>query len=41
MRTTNLLASVVAMFNIAYYAIVYTVWLKRRSWLNIVVGGLA
>ncbi len=23
------------------YAIVYTIWLKRRSWLNIVVGGLA
>ena len=23
------------------YAIVYTVWLKRRTWLNIVVGGLA
>jgi protoheme IX farnesyltransferase len=24
-----------------FYAIVYTVWLKRRSWLNIVVGGLS
>jgi len=24
-----------------FYAIVYTVWLKRRTWLNIVVGGLA
>ncbi|HEY4707302.1 MAG TPA: heme o synthase [Thermodesulfobacteriota bacterium] len=23
------------------YAVVYTVWLKRRSWLNIIVGGLA
>src|SRR3989304_5731578 len=23
------------------YAVVYTVWLKRRSWLNIVIGGLA
>ncbi len=23
------------------YGIVYTVWLKRRSWMNIVVGGLA
>ncbi|MDH3692597.1 MAG: heme o synthase [Gammaproteobacteria bacterium] len=23
------------------YAVVYTVWLKRRSWLNIVLGGLA
>ncbi|MBF0426448.1 MAG: protoheme IX farnesyltransferase [Magnetococcales bacterium] len=24
-----------------FYAVVYTVWLKRRSWLNIVFGGLA
>ena len=24
-----------------FYAVVYTVWLKRRSWLNIVVGGMA
>jgi heme o synthase len=23
------------------YAIVYTVWLKRRTWWNIVIGGLA
>jgi protoheme IX farnesyltransferase len=23
------------------YGVVYTVWLKRRSWLNIVLGGLA
>jgi len=23
------------------YAVVYTVWLKRRTWLNIVFGGLA
>ena len=24
-----------------FYGVVYTVWLKRRSWTNIVVGGLA
>jgi protoheme IX farnesyltransferase len=24
-----------------FYAIVYTVWLKRRTWWNIVIGGLA
>jgi len=24
-----------------FYAVVYTVWLKRRSWLNIVIGGLS
>lgn len=23
------------------YAVVYTVWLKRRSWVNIIIGGLA
>jgi len=23
------------------YAVVYTVWLKRKSWLNIIIGGLA
>lgn len=39
MATTNLLASVVAMVNIFYYAVVYTVWLKRRTPQNIVIGG--
>src|SRR3546814_17392806 len=24
-----------------FYAVVYTVWLKPRSWLNIVIGGLS
>lgn len=24
-----------------FYGIVYTIWLKRRTWLNIVIGGLA
>ncbi|MCM8596789.1 heme o synthase [Accumulibacter sp.] len=28
-------------FGAFFYAIVYTVWLKRRTWLNIVFGGLA
>ena len=23
------------------YVVIYTIWLKRRSWLNVVVGGLA
>jgi protoheme IX farnesyltransferase len=23
------------------YAVVYTAWLKRRSWINIIIGGLA
>ena len=24
-----------------FYAVIYTVWLKRRSWTNIIIGGLA
>ncbi|MCC6020239.1 MAG: heme o synthase [Thermoproteaceae archaeon] len=24
-----------------FYAVVYTIWLKRRSWLNVLVGGFA
>jgi protoheme IX farnesyltransferase len=24
-----------------FYAVVYTVWLKRRTWMNIVIGGLS
>jgi protoheme IX farnesyltransferase len=31
----------IAMISIAYYAIVYTVWLKRRTPQNIVIGGAA
>src|SRR3990172_7984854 len=23
------------------YVVIYTIWLKRRTWLNVVVGGLA
>ncbi|MFN8589722.1 MAG: heme o synthase [Candidatus Eisenbacteria bacterium] len=35
----NPLAAMVAMLNIFYYSIVYTVWLKRRTPQNIVIGG--
>ena len=38
---TNLLAALYVFLGAFFYAVVYTVWLKRRSWLNIVVGGLA
>ena len=37
----NPVAAVYVFLGAFFYAIVYTVWLKRRSWLNIVVGGLA
>jgi protoheme IX farnesyltransferase len=39
--TFNGLAALYLFLGAFFYAIVYTVWLKRRSWLNIVVGGLA
>jgi len=37
----NLLAALYVFLGAFTYGIVYTVWLKRRTWLNIVVGGLA
>jgi len=38
---TNVLAAALLAFTIAFYAIVYTRWLKRRTVQNIVIGGLA
>ncbi len=38
---TNPLAALYVFLGAFFYAVVYTVWLKRRTWLNIVVGGLA
>lgn len=35
------MATVHLMLGAFVYAVVYTVWLKRRSWMNIIVGGLA
>ena len=37
--TTNVLAAGIALASILYYALFYTVWLKRRTPLNIVIGG--
>ena len=37
----NWLAAFYVFMGAFTYGVVYTVWLKRRSWLNIVVGGLA
>ncbi len=37
--TSNVLAAVIALVSIFYYAVFYTVWLKRRTPLNIVIGG--
>jgi protoheme IX farnesyltransferase len=38
---TNWLAAGLLAFTIAFYGVVYTVWLKRRTPQNIVIGGLA
>ena len=37
----NWLSAVFVFLGAFFYGVVYTVWLKRRSWLNIVVGGLS
>src|SRR5439155_8402833 len=37
----NLLSAVLALSGLAFYVIVYTVLLKRRTWGNIVIGGAA
>ena len=38
---TNWLAAFFVFLGAFTYGIVYTVWLKRRTWLNIVIGGFA
>jgi len=38
---TNLLAAGLLAFTIFFYAVVYTLWLKRTTTQNIVIGGLA
>jgi protoheme IX farnesyltransferase len=37
----NLLCAMLAMAGLAFYIIVYTLLLKRRTWANIVIGGAA
>jgi protoheme IX farnesyltransferase len=37
--TTNGWAAVYTLGGAVVYAIIYTVWLKRRTWWNIVIGG--
>jgi len=38
---TNWLAAFFVFMGAFTYGVIYTVWLKRRTWLNIVIGGLA
>ena len=37
----NLLTAVMALSGLLCYVFVYTLWLKRRTWQNIVIGGAA
>lgn len=39
LATTNLLTAALALVSIVYYAVFYTMWLKRRTPMNIVIGG--
>lgn len=38
---TNWLAAAMALAGASTYVVIYTIWLKRRTWLNIVIGGAA
>lgn len=38
---SNVLAALLSWAGIAFYVIIYTMWLKRSTWQNIVIGGAA
>ncbi len=40
-RFINPVAALYVFLGAFFYGVVYTVWLKRRTWMNIVIGGLA
>jgi len=40
-QVLNPLSALYVFLGAFVYGVVYTIWLKRRTWLNIVVGGLA
>ncbi|HEX8550831.1 MAG TPA: heme o synthase [Abditibacteriaceae bacterium] len=37
--SSNLLTATLALAGLVVYVVVYTLWLKRRTWSNIVIGG--
>lgn len=39
--TSNLLAAWLSWAGIVFYVVIYTMWLKRSTWQNIVIGGAA
>lgn len=38
---SNVLAALLSWSGIAFYVLIYTIWLKRSTWQNIVIGGAA
>ena len=38
-NVSNVLATSLLLFTILFYVIIYTIWLKRTTSLNIVIGG--
>ena len=38
---SNVLAALLSWAGIAFYVLIYTMWLKRTTWQNIVIGGAA
>ncbi|MGL4609963.1 MAG: heme o synthase [Trueperaceae bacterium] len=39
--TSNVLAALLSLTGIGFYIFIYTMWLKRTTWQNIVIGGAA
>ena len=39
--SANLLSAMLALSGLAFYVVIYTLFLKRRTWHNIVIGGAA
>jgi protoheme IX farnesyltransferase len=39
--SSNWLASLLSLIGIGFYVVIYTMWLKRATWQNIVIGGAA
>ncbi len=39
--TANVQTALLALFGLFFYVVIYTMWLKRTTWQNIVIGGVA
>lgn len=41
LETANVLTALLGLAGLLFYVFIYTAWLKRRTWQNIVIGGAA